>query len=596
MCGIFGFVSEKKTKTSIILDALKTLEYRGYDSWGIAVKGQNQKILTEKHIGKIGNASLNSNFNPPAGGLDSKLGIGHTRWATHGGVTVNNSHPHLDCTKTLALVHNGIVENYEGLKKQLLDKGHKFISQTDSEVIVHLIEENSKKMGFASSVKNAFNSLKGLNAIVVINALSSEIIAAKNGSPLLVGFGKDSFFIASDTSALLPHTNSITVLSDNQMVILGKEIKVLSLPNGLPVNFVKEKLDIKTSTHTKGSYKHFLIKEIHEQPEILRKLYTIEKSSIQKIALNINSAFGTFMLGCGTASYAAMCAEYFFSNIARKHINFAVGSEFKYLQDFINKKSLIIPISQSGETIDVVEPVQDAKKRGAKIVSLINVPTSTLARLSDYFIKLHAGQEKAVVGTKSFTAMVGILFLIAYASIGKEKEAVKILEKTSNNIDEILKPESIIAIKNLAKKLKACDHAFLIGRGVSYVAALEGALKLKETALIHAEGFAGGELKHGVIALIEKGTPCFVMAPNDETYDEIISNAQEVKARGAFIIGVGPKENSVFDVFLKTADLAEATLISQTVYMQLLAYYLALERGIEDPDKPRNLAKSVTVK
>lgn len=591
MCGIFGYVSQETKYPTIILEGLKTLEYRGYDSWGIAAKNRN-KITIEKHIGKIGSATLNNQLSI----LKSSVGIGHTRWATHGGVTVENSHPHIDCNGQLALVHNGIVENYEKLKAELEKSGHTFASQTDSEVIVHLIEDYLQTRDFATAVRDSFNQLQGLNAIVVLNTQSSEIIAAKNGSPLIVGVGNDGYYISSDVSAIAPYTNSITVLSDNQMVILGQTIKIVSLPDGKPVDVILENTGEVAAPHTKGSFDHFMVKEIHEQPGILRNLYVLEKDAISHLSKDIETAFGTFMLGCGTASYAALAGEYYFSKIAKKHVNFAVGSEFKYIQDFITPKSLIIPISQSGETIDVVEPVQNAKKRGAKIVSVVNVSTSTLARTSDYSLLLHAGQERAVVGTKSFTAMVALLLLVAYNTQKEIESAQKLLNETASDVEDILTPSNIAKIKDLARSLKKHDHAFTLGRGISYVAALEGALKLKETSLIHAEGFAGGELKHGVMALIEKGTPCFVFAPNDETYAEIISNAQEVKARGAYIIGIGPKENSVFDIVLKTSDLGEATLISQTVYMQLLAYYLALERGVEDPDKPRNLAKSVTVK
>lgn len=587
MCGIFGFIGKNSHDATEILEGLKTLEYRGYDSWGIAIK--NCSFLeVEKHIGKIGEAKTILQ--------KTTLGIGHTRWATHGAVNISNAHPHLDCTKKLALVHNGIVENYEVLKDDLVKKGHTFASGTDTEVIVHLIEEFQKKEDFISSVADAFLSLRGLNALVVINANENRIIAAKNGSPLIVGYDKTSYFITSDISALPLSITNISVLDDNQMAVLDDVVRFFNPETKKALVFKMERVERITSSNSKGKYKHFLLKEINEQPIILKNLYSLEKNSIKRLAIDVHNAYGTFMLGCGTASYAAMAGEYFLSTIAKKHVNFSVGSEFKYLQHFITKKSLIIPVSQSGETIDIVEPVRSAKKKGAKVISIVNVHTSTLARISDYHLLLHAGVERAVVGTKSFTSMVELLLLVSYTVAGKTDEGEKLLSHTSNDIKKILSRESISSLKKLAKQLKNAVHIFTIGRGISYVAALEAALKLKETSLIHAEGFAGGELKHGVIALIEKGTPCIVFAPNDETYPEIVSNAAEIKARGGLIIGVGPKNNAVFDIFLKTGDLKEATLISQTVYMQLLSYYLALERDIEDPDKPRNLAKSVTVK
>ena len=587
MCGIFGVVSQKPLSASSILSGLKKLEYRGYDSWGIAIKSGN-KIRVEKHVGKIGDAKtiLNS----------TTLGMGHTRWATHGGVTRANAHPHSDCTKKLALIHNGIVENYETIKTSLIKKGHIFYSQTDSEVIVHLIEENLKKENFLNATADAFSKLHGLNAFVVISSDKNQLIAAKNGSPLIIGYDHTGYYIASDISAFPSKVTSIVVLDDNQIAVLDEKVQIFDLATRVAQPFTMEHVDTNPQTNSKGKYAHFLLKEICEQPEIIKNIYALEKDSVRRIAIDIHNAFGIFTLGCGTASYAAMAGEYFLSRIAKKRVNFSVGSEFKYLQDFVTKKSLIIPVSQSGETIDIVEPVKNAKRKGAKIVSIVNTSTSTLARLSDYSLFLNAGIERAVVGTKSFTSMIALSLLIAYTVAGKTKEAELLLSKTSKDIKNILAKKKLQTIRQLARKLKNHEHAFTIGRGISYVAALEGALKLKETALIHAEGFAGGELKHGVIALIEKRTPCFVFAPNDETYFEIVSNAQEIKARGAYIIGIGPLNNSVFDVFLQTADLSEATLISQTVYMQLLAYYLALVRGIEDPDKPRNLAKSVTVK
>lgn len=600
MCGIFGFVSKKPQPVSQVVSALFALEYRGYDSWGIAAKAENlsskdkkSRIMVEKKTGKIGNSAI---FKSSFTDLKSKLSIGHTRWATHGGVTIENAHPHLDCTRTLALVHNGIFENYEDVRKILEKKNHKFTSQTDTEIIVHLIEEYYKIYPLPTAIQKAFNLLQGLNAIVVMDLKSNSIIALKSGSPLLLGVGPETLYVASDVSAIIPYTAKIVVLEDDQMAILKDKLEIQSIFDGHKIKIRTEDFSHIKKDGGKDKYRHYLLKEINEQPKILASIYKIEKENTEKVSNEIRKAFGTFMLGCGTASYAALAGEYYFSKIAKKHINFSVGSEFKYIQDFITDKSLIVPISQSGETIDVVEPVQKARKKGAKVVSIVNVSTSTLARLSEFSVNLNAGVEKAVVGTKSFTSMAAILLAIAYTVAGNPEEAERLLTKTSTDVKRIISKSSVETIKKLAKKLKQKNNAFLIGRGISYVAALEGALKLKETALVHAEGFAGGELKHGVIALVEKGTPCFVFAPADETYDEIISNAQEIKARGGLIIGVGPKQNSVFDVFLKTADLGPATLISQTVYMQLLAYYLALERGIEDPDKPRNLAKSVTVK
>ena len=588
MCGIFGYVGKKDNAADTILEGLKLLEYRGYDSWGVTVK-VGKKLEVDKHVGKIGDAKVTL--------PKSSLGVGHTRWATHGGVTVANAHPHLDCSKTIAVVHNGIVENYEELKEELKKLGHKFISETDTEVMAHLIEENLKQgKGFSTSVRDTFNRLTGLNAIAVVNSISKEIIAAKTGSPLVIGKNSDGLFVASDACGIIKHTRNVIFLEDNQMVIMGDKLKLIRLPNGEEIEPVFHHLDWKFEEVKKGSYKHFLIKEIHDQPQVIENIALTYTDQTKKLADLIGKAFGTFMLGCGTASYAALAGTYLFSRIAKKHVNFSIGSEFNYLEDYLTPKSLVIPISQSGETIDVVLPVENAKKRGSKIAAIVNVLGSTLYRQADYKILLNAGPEKAVIGTKSFTAMIAVLLLTAYTLAKKQNTGRELLMQASKNIKDILRESSLLEIKKISEELKNKEHVFIIGRGLSYATALESTLKIKETSYMHAEGFAGGELKHGVIALIEKGTPCIIIAPNDETFDDIISNAQEIKARGGFIIGIGPKKNNVFNKFIQTSDIKEATLIPQVVISQLLAYYLALKRGISDPDKPRNLAKSVTVK
>lgn len=587
MCGIFGYVGKSNNAAQTVLSGLKLLEYRGYDSWGIAVK-QGKKLVVEKHVGKIGGASVNL--------PKSNFGIGHTRWATHGGVTVANAHPHLDCTGEIAVIHNGIVENFIEIKEDLQKKGHHFVSETDTEVFPHLVEEYLKKEGFAMSVRDAFNKLKGLNAIVVANATSKEIVAAKTGSPLVVGIGRDGLYVASDATGIIKHTKKVIFLEDNQMAILGDTIKLIKLPEGKEIKPKFHILKWKFEEVEKGKYKHFILKEIYEQPRVIENIALNYEEQALELAGRIERAFGTFMLGCGTASYAALAGTYFFSRIAKKHVNFSIGSEFEYIEDYLTPKSLVIAISQSGETIDVVEPIGNAKKKGSHIAAIVNVLGSTLYRQAEYKILLGAGPEKAVVGTKSFIAMIAVLLFTVYAFAKKQNTAKKLLLSARKNVEEILKDEYVDKIKKLARELKSKEHMYVIGRGLSYATALETTLKLKETSYTHAEGFAGGELKHGVISLIEKGTPCIVIAPNDETYDDILSNAQEIKARGGLIIGIGPKDNQVFDRFLPTVDVSDATIIPQVVISQLLAYYLALEKGIPDPDKPRNLAKSVTVK
>jgi glucosamine--fructose-6-phosphate aminotransferase (isomerizing) len=378
------------------------------------------------------------------------------------------------------------------------------------------------------------------------------------------------------------------------MAVLNSVVSVFDLKTGKEIKPESTLLNWKIEDARKGKYKHFLHKEISEQPHMLQNVALSYADQAKELAFIIKSAQGTFMLGCGTASYAALAGTYLFSNIAKIHINFTVGSEFEYLEDYLTSKSLLVPISQSGETIDVIDPVVKAKNKKVKIAAIVNVLGSTLYRISDYKFLLGAGPEKAVISTKAFTAMYSMLLLTAYTLADKASEGKELILKASDAITNVLTMQD--NIKKTAEKLKKFEHIFIIGRGLSYVAALEASLKIKETSYVHAEGFAGGELKHGVIALIEKGTPCIVIAPNNETYDEIISNAQQIKSRGGFIIGIGPKESQTFDIFLKTDDIKEATFLPQIAIVQLLAYYLALARGIKDPDKPRNLAKSVTVK
>lgn len=568
MCGVFGYVGKSKNAPSIVLEGLKKLEYRGYDSWGVSAV-IDSKIVVEKRVGKIGEAVLSKKFNG-----SSSLALGHTRWATHGGVTEKNSHPHLDCTGKIAVVHNGIIENYEKLKKDLIKKGHRFVSETDSEVIPHLIED--------CGVRKAFKKLEGLNAIVVM--MGEKIYAIKKGSPLVVGLGKEENFVASDAMALAAHTKNVVFLEDD----------VLAEITASGVQFYGEhkvtRIDYKTEDEGKGKYKHFMLKEIYEQPRIINN---ISQTDVSELAEMIKRAFGTYLVGCGTAYHATLFAQYLFSTVSKRHVNSVAGSEFGYLEDFLTKKSLVLALSQSGETIDIVESVGKAKLRGVKIAALVNNLGSTLYRMADYKILLEAGPERAVASTKAFTAKLAVLILTAYTMAGKQGEGKRLLKMAAEEVNRILNLE--LRIKNLANKIKKASDIYVIGRGISHPIALEAALKIKEISYIHAEGFAAGELKHGVIALISKGTPCIVFAPNDETRGAVLSGAMEMRARGGYIIGVSNKREEVFDEFIEVKDCGEATAIPNIVTMQLLAYYLSVLRG-NNPDMPRNLAKSVTVK
>ena len=585
MCGIFGFVSSQEHEAEEILEGLKLLEYRGYDSWGVAIK-TGETISVEKNIGKIGSAKISLG--------KTTAGIGHTRWATHGGVTIKNAHPHLDCTKKIAVIHNGIIENYQKLKEELLQKGHKFISETDTEVASHLIEENLKKEDFTQAVRNAFNSLTGMNAIVVLNSASSQIIAAKSGSPLIIGKVADGFYVSSDLASLTT-SKEFLFLKDNEMVVLGNSLKLLETSTGKEIEPVFETISWKIELGEKGDFEHFMLKEIFDQPKVILNIEKNYTDNVLQLSQLVNNAYGTFLIGSGTAYFACLAGSYLFSKITKKHVNTMPASEFNYLEDFLTDKSLVIALSQSGETIDVVEPLKRAKEKGSTIVALTNVIGSTIYRMADKKFLLLAGPEKAVASTKAYIAKLSILLMLAFSLNNELEKGQKILEETASEISEILSLKSLEAIKKLAKTLATHENIYVLGRGFSYASSLEGALKIKEVSYIHAEGLAGGELKHGALALISKGTPCIVFAPNDETYPAIISNAAEIKARGGYVIGISFEANSVFDELINVKDIKEGSYLSQIVPLQLLAYYLALEKNF-DPDKPRNLAKSVTVK
>lgn len=580
MCGIFGIVGTGNDAPQKIFQGLTDIEYRGYDSWGIAYWNGGNKLKVEKRVG-----FLPSKLETPS----ANLAIGHTRWATHGGVTKENAHPHADCHKKLVLVHNGIVENYLELKKSL--QKHKFISQTDSEVIIHCIEDEfAKTSNLKTAVARVFNRLDGLNAVVVSDG--KEIVVCKTGSPLVVGKDEGNFIVASDPNAILPFTSELMFLEDGQLVVMGNGISVYEVKDMRPIQVRFTKVTWEHSKSNLAQYPHYMLKEIHDQPQVLYNQIQ-DLSAIEKIANQISKAYGTYFVGCGTASYACLSGIYLFSSIAKKHVNFSIGSEFNYIQHFLTNKSLLIAVSQSGETIDIVEPVSKVKQMGAQIVAMTNTLGSTLYRMSNTKLLLQAGPEKAVASTKAYLAMLANMVLLAFAVAGDLKSGVKVIENSAKEVESVLERENLI--RNLAKKIKSARHMYILGRGLSYPLALESALKIKEVSYIHAEGFASGELKHGTIALIEKGTPVLVYIPNDETKNAVLANAMEVKSRGAFIIGVGVEQTAVFDFFFPVKDAGVSSIIPHVVFAQLLGYYLAVELKL-NPDKPRNLAKSVVVK
>ena len=589
MCGIFAYSGPKKNAAEIVIEGLKKLEYRGYDSWGVAFD-IGEKLEIKRKVGKIGEYDLSTSKLPA-----STLAIGHSRWATHGGVTEQNAHPHSDENGKYAVVHNGIIENYRELKAELIAKGHIFKSETDTETIVHLIEEYGKNDDFITATKKTLARLKGRYAILAVKTGEQKIIAARRGSPLIIGAGKDEFFVASDIPAFLDYTRDVMYLDDDEMVVINDKPHFYSLTDGREIEKRIVRIDWTPESAEKGDFKHFMIKEIMEQKDTIYRAINQENSEIQKLADEIKKAYGTFLIGCGTAGKVCLAASYLFSKIAKRHVNVIVGSEFPSYEDFLKEKSLVIAVSQSGETADTLEAIEVAKKKGSKVLSIVNVEGSTMDRMSDYAIHIKAGPEKAVASTKATTSQLAILTLLAYACIDQLQEGKRLLIETAGKINDMLNPRYDEHIHALAEKIKDVESMYVIGKAVNYPIALEAAIKLQEVSYIHAEGFAGGELKHGPIALISQDTPCVVLCANDDTRIDILNNAQEVKARGGFIIGISPQNEDVFDYWIKVPDAGATSPIVNIIPIQLLAYHLAVLRQ-NNPDMPRNLAKSVTVK
>lgn len=595
MCGIVGFVGGKNA-SEIVVDGLKKLEYRGYDSWGIALHKGNGLFL-KTAVGKIGEISSKS---LPI----SSIAIGHTRWATHGAVSEKNAHPHVSMNGEIAVVHNGIIENYVELRRFLQSKGFKFNSETDTEVIPHFIEfflaqEKNSSKPFQEKLKNSIiktlKKLDGSYGIAVLHKNFSGLICARNGSPLVLGIGsvENEFFVASDVTAFLEHSNKAVFLNDGELAVLNNGFSVFNVSSGKPVKKKIELIQWNLEQAMKGSFPHFMQKEINEQKFSIAKSVQQDIGKIEKVSKMIKGAFGVFFVGCGTSYHACVSSSYQFAEIAKMHVNVVLASEFRNYENFLTNKTLVVAVSQSGETADVLDAVKFAKKKNAKIVSICNAMGSTLTRLSDETILMNVGPEICVLSTKTYTSQLAILLLLAFSVAGKYSEGKRLIEKTSNLVKKTIEFNEE-KVKELAKKTRNAKDYFLIGRDLAFPSALEGALKIKEVSYIHAEGFAGAELKHGTIALIEQGVPCIVLS-TARTRQLILSNAVEIKSRGGFIIGIDSKNSEIFDFFIQVPSVNEADPILMIIPIQLLSYYLALERGL-DPDKPRNLAKSVTVR
>lgn len=608
MCGTFGYISEGLSAAINVYEGLKDLEYRGYDSFGLACLTMNE-LIVEKRCGAPSKVSFIELGLP-----GSNIAIGHSRWATHGNVCEENAHPHFNEDKTMAVVHNGIIDNYLELKEELVKCGHIFNSATDSEVIVHLIEEELKK---TSDLKLAFRlsllRIKGRYAVLLICKGVEKIFSARNGSPLIIGRSEKGNIVASDSPAILPHTKIVNYLDDGEMAIVDKD-EVLFLNTFSGESIEKRNIEIKGDAQEveKGDHEHFMIKEIWEQRDTIARSVNQDTKKIEEIAEIIKNAKGVFLVGCGSAAKACSASEYFFAKAGKIHTNAVVASEFGNFEYFLNEKTLMIVVSQSGETADLLEAMKIAKKSKVKILAIVNVADSSIARESDYVFCINAGIEKAVASTKATTAQMTLLLLIAYAVDSRLDVGRRLLVDVVGKVSEMLNPRYFERIEDLAKKLYPRQSTFvkilkkifrirdgqqnllIIGKGYNYPMALEAAIKVMEVSYIHAQGFAGGELKHGPIALIEKDVPVIALCANDENWESIQANCQQAKARGAIIIGVGPENSEVFDYWLRTPVVSLAQPIINIIPIQILSYYLSIQKGL-DPDQPRNLAKSVTV-
>ncbi len=590
MCGIFGFINADNNAADVILAGLKKLEYRGYDSWGIVVKPgkkeQTETLKMEKHVGKISQAQTSL---PHA-----KIGLGHTRWATHGGVTDANAHPHFDCSNKIAVVHNGIIENFRQLKSELSQQGHKFQSETDSEIVAHLIEERRQdSASFKQALFDSFAQLQGSNAIAVLDQVSEKIGVCRDGSPLIIGIGNDQYYLASDASALLSHTKKVVYLEDQQGAVISKSgVKVYDLKTGKKVKLKTEILDWDADQADKKNYPHYLIKEIFEQQEIIPHLTELNQEVYPKLKQELAACSKILLLGCGTAYHVAKLGSYYFAKQGYE-AHAIQAHEFKSFADWCDERTLVLAISQSGETADTLLASKLAQKKQAKLVSLVNAKGSTLERLADLNLKVGAGPEIAVVSTKASTAQLINLYLAA--SLEHDLPAAKTRVKDfAKSLQNWLTPSLEKRLRKIAKDILREGHSYVIGKKFNYPAALEFALKIKETSYQHAEGFAASELKHGVISLISKDTPCFVLS-DQSTHTEVVSSGIEVKSRGGKIIGVGPDSDESYDEWIKVPEAGDLTSIFNIIVGQMLGYLLGVGRGV-DPDKPRNLAKSVTVK
>lgn len=613
MCGIVGYIGNKDAYP-VIIKGLRRLEYRGYDSAGVALLENPEQLNIYKRQGKV------QDLVDFADGLSVKgtVGIGHTRWATHGLPNDVNAHPHMSGDGEIVLIHNGIIENYDVLKKELQKRGHVFQSETDTEVLVHLIEEikNKSQLDLEEAVRMALHEVHGAYAIVVLSKHEpNKLIAAKKSSPLVVGLGEDEYFLASDATPIVEYTKNVVYLEDEQIAIIDRKngLRIISISNVEVSPYVQE-LELQLEELEKGGYEHFMLKEIFEQPRAIHDSFRgrlnskegwISLGGLREYEKQIAEADRILIIACGTSWHAGLVGEYFIEDLARIPVEVEYASEFRYRNPIIRPNDIVIAISQSGETADTLAALQIAKENGAILLGIVNVVGSSISRVTDGGSYTHAGPEIGVASTKAFTTQVTLLAMIALliadrkGTISKDRftSLLKEMEALPQNIEKLL--ESNDYIKEVAAKYKDATNALFLGRGSCFPIALEGALKLKEISYIHAEGYPAAEMKHGPIALIDEEMPVFVIATKGEHYEKVVSNIQEVKARKGKLISVVTKGDStvreISDDYIEIPECDELMVpILATIPWQLISYHIAVMRNC-NVDQPRNLAKSVTV-
>ena len=590
MCGIVGFIGNEPA-AAIVLRAISKLEYRGYDSAGmVSVSGGT--IYFQKDVGSIADVQRKHRLDQ----LPGEVALAHVRWATHGRVNQVNAHPHFDCKKQIAVVHNGIIENYQELHAKLAGR-HKFISDTDTEVVCHLIEDYVEEgYPLEEALFKALDRLKGSYAIAAVCSLEPEkIVATAKDSPLIVGLNGNSYFVASDVLSFLDQTNEVIFLEEGEVASITKGGVTFFNRQGEEIAKEPQRVDWQWEEATKEGYNCFMLKEILEEPRAVRRALLQDRELIMELVGEISRASQVVIAACGSSRHAALLGRYLLSRLGGKLCHVLTASEFNYLIDAVTEETLVIAVSQSGETADVIDGVKRAKARGARVFSIVNVVGSLLTRISDKVLYINCGPEICVAATKSFAGQAAIFYLLAFALIGKLEEGIQELERVSLQIEENLEKNEA-KLRELAQRTRGENSFFYIARGLNLAIAAEGALKLKEISYVHAECMPAGELKHGTLALIEEGTPVVAICPKDETSDETMSNVMEIKARGGYIIGVSDENNEIYDQWIEIPKVNEVCypLVAITP-LHLLAYHMAVARG-KDPDRPRHLAKSVTVK